>query len=203
MGIFCAVYRYFLYECATTPKYQFGNVVPETANSRRLRGSAFGRQQRLTALAERRDSRVGYHRYHFPVSGAVKEINIISQDDAVGGTITWNPEKKKYMLDAGTPGWQFIETRGYVIVQTETYGLVALIPVGMSQISSVNFEKNVQVGATFKKGYMLGYFLFGGSDIVMLFQKDVQFKLTAPMDGPNGYQHVFMGESFGTLAAAN
>lgn len=143
-----------------------------------------------------------YHRYHFPLAGTVKEINIIAQDDAVGGIITWSPEKKKYMLDAATPGWQFIETRGYVIIQTVNYGLVALIPVGMSQVSSVNFEKNVQVGASFKKGDMLGYFLFGGSDYVMLFQKDAGFKLTAVGNDTDGYQHVLMGAAFGALTGA-
>ncbi len=142
-----------------------------------------------------------YHRYHFPVGGTVKEINIISQDDAVGGIISWSPEKKKYLLDASVPGWQFIETRGVVVVETENYGLVALIPVGMSQVSSVNFEANVQMGASFKKGDMLGYFLFGGSDYVMLFQKDAGFKLTAPGNGAGGYEHVLMGETFGVLNA--
>jgi phosphatidylserine decarboxylase len=153
-----------------------------------------------------------YHRYHFPVGGTVKEINIISQDDAVGGTISWSPEKKKYLLDSTTPGWQFIETRGYVIIQTEKYGLVAVIPVGMSQVSSVNFEKNVQVGVAFNKGDMLGYFLFGGSDIIMLFQEMASFRITAPVEdtaaSPPGsdygssvtnYKHILMGEKYGVL----
>jgi phosphatidylserine decarboxylase precursor len=144
-----------------------------------------------------------YHRYHFPVAGVVKEIAIIPQDDAVGGTITWSPTRNKYLLDAAIPGWQFIETRGYVIVETAAYGLVALMPVGMSQVSSVNFETNVQVGASFAKGDMLGYFLFGGSDFVMLFQQGVTFTLTAPSDGTGGYQHLLMGETFGGLAGAN
>jgi len=37
-------------------------------------------------------------------------------------------------------------------------------------LSSVNFEDTVKSGNTVKKGDMLGYFLFGGSDYVMLFQ---------------------------------
>lgn len=143
-----------------------------------------------------------YHRYHFPVGGIVKEITIIPQDDAVGGVISWSPEKNKYLLDSATPGWQFIETRGYVIIQTEKYGLVALMPVGMSQVSSVNFEKNVRVGATFKKGDKLGYFLFGGSDFVMLFQKEAGFRLTASGNSNDGYRHVLMGESIGALKGA-
>jgi len=141
-----------------------------------------------------------YHRYHFPVGGTVKEINIIHQDDAVGGIMSWNKEKNKYTLDAEISGWQFIETRGCVIIDTEKYGLVALIPVGMSQISSVNFEKEVKAGAKFKKGDMLGYFLFGGSDYVMIFQKKAGFKITAPKsDDMKTYKHTLMGEEFGIL----
>jgi hypothetical protein len=58
--------------------------------------------------------------------------------------------------------------------------LVALMPAGMSQVRSVNFETDVEVGATFNKGDMLGYFLFGGSDFVMLFQAEAGFMITAP-----------------------
>jgi phosphatidylserine decarboxylase len=144
-----------------------------------------------------------YHRYHFAVSGTVLEMKIISQDDAVGGIITWSPEKNKYLLNDTVPGWQFIETRAYVIVQTENYGLVALMPVGMSQVCSVNFEDNIQVGSTFSKGDPLGYFLFGGSDFVMLFQPEAGFQLTAPGDGNNSYNHLLMGEAYGKLNGVN
>ncbi len=140
-----------------------------------------------------------YHRYHFPVGGKVLEINIIDQDVAVGGIVYWSPERNKYLLNASVEGWQFIETRGYVIIETDGYGLVALMPIGMSQVSSVNFEENVIVGSTFSKGDKLGYFLFGGSDFIMLFQEEAGFTLTAPVDGTNGYQHILMGEEYGKL----
>lgn len=140
-----------------------------------------------------------YHRYHFPIGGTVKEMKIIAQDDAVGGIITWSSEKNKYLLNDTVTGWQFIETRGYVIIQTEEYGLVALMPVGMSQVSSVNFEDNIKVDSAYNKGDMLGYFLFGGSDFVFLFQKEAGFQLTAPAGGSRGYQHLLMGESLGKL----
>lgn len=44
-------------------------------------------------------------------------------------------------------GWQKIQTRGVIILQTEKYGLVGVLPIGMSQISSVTVEKEVKVGA--------------------------------------------------------
>lgn len=140
-----------------------------------------------------------YHRYHFPVGGKVLEKRVISQDDAVGGVMTWNRESKRYMLDAETPGWQFIETRGYVILDTDDYGLVALIPVGMSQVSSVNFEPEVQVGAQFQKGDKLGYFLFGGSDFIMLFQKEAQFQMKATTKDKKHFEHILMGQKYGAL----
>ena len=143
-----------------------------------------------------------YHRYHFPVSGTVKEVNLIPGDDAVGGWVTWDAESGLYVLNADVPGWQMIETRGCVIVETQEYGLVALLPVGMSQVSSVNFEDTVKVGQTVEKGDMLGYFLFGGSDFIMIFQKDAAFEITAPTERSGGeYDHVLMGEEYGRFTA--
>ena len=77
--------------------------------------------------------------------------------------------------------------------------MVALLPIGMSQICSVNFEEPVKVGNVVKKGEMLGYFLFGGSDFVLLFQSNVDFKLTVPKESSGNYKHVLMGEEYGRL----
>jgi phosphatidylserine decarboxylase len=141
-----------------------------------------------------------YHRYHFPIGGTVKEVRLIPSDDAAGGITTWDPEKKRYVLESATPGWQNIETRGCVIIETKEYGLVALLPIGMSQVSSVNFEDAVKVGNTFNKGDMLGYFLFGGSDYVILFQDKVKFDLTVPKDKDGKYSHLLMGEEYGRVS---
>lgn len=144
-----------------------------------------------------------YHRYHTPIAGTVKEVRLIPADDAVGGIISWDPKAGKYLLDASNPGWQNIETRGCVILETPEYGLVALLPIGMSQVSSVNFEETIKPGDTLKKGDMLGYFLFGGSDFVMIFQKGVKFTLTVPPTGNGAYSHVLMGEKYGELSKAS
>ena len=143
-----------------------------------------------------------YHRYHFPVSGTIKEVRTILADDAAGGITVWNEKLRKYELQDQIPGWQSIETRACVIVDTGKYGLVAVLPIGMSQVSSVNFEETVKVGAIVKKGDPLGYFLFGGSDIVMLFQPQAGFELTAPAIDANSYQHIYMGEAYGIMRGA-
>jgi len=132
-----------------------------------------------------------YHRYHFAVGGKIVDKRSITQNVAL--EVAWNSTENKYDPIDST-GWQFSQTRGYVIVDTEKYGLVALIPMGMAQVSSVNFENDVVVGSTHEKGKMLGNFLFGGSDFVMLFQKQAGFELTATQG-----VHILMGEKYGVM----
>ena len=136
-----------------------------------------------------------YHRYHFPVSGKIVELEVIAAEDAGGGFLKWDAANHRYILECDVPGWQMIETRGLVIVETKEYGYVALLPIGMSQISSVNFESNLKVGDTVKKGDMLGYFLFGGSDFVLVFQEGVKYTPSTET-----FKHVLMGEEIGRFS---
>ncbi len=142
-------------------------------------------------------------------AAVVKEKKVISQNVAL--EVAWSPEEGKYVPIDST-GWQFSQTRGYVIVDTGKYGLVALIPMGMAQVSSVNFEDEVKVGTTHNKGSMLGNFLFGGSDFVMLFQDKAGFEITAPPEDTTvtksapsqerrvkTYKHLLMGEEYGVM----
>jgi phosphatidylserine decarboxylase precursor len=136
-----------------------------------------------------------YHRYHFAVGGIVKEKKSIVQNVAL--EVAWNSTEGKYDPIDST-GWQFTQTRGYVIVDTGKYGLVALIPMGMAQVSSVNFGDDVVVGSTHQKGDPLGNFLFGGSDFVMLFQEKAGFEMNATLaENPN--THILMGEEYGEM----
>ncbi len=139
-----------------------------------------------------------YHRYHFPVGGTVKEISKIQQNVAL--EVTWNAETGRYEPVVST-GWQFAQTRGVVIVDTGNTGLVALIPMGMAMVSSVQFEDVVKAGSNHAKGAMLGNFLFGGSDFVMVFQQQADFTLAAPQEPDGeGYAHLLMGAAYGTIA---
>ncbi|MBY0433544.1 MAG: phosphatidylserine decarboxylase [Cyclobacteriaceae bacterium] len=141
-----------------------------------------------------------YHRYHFPMSGTIKEVRIIQGLNPTGGIITWSSDKNKYEFDPSSTNWQMLETRGCVILDTNDYGLVALLPIGMSAVGSVNFEQSVKVGQKVKKGDGLGYFLFGGSDFIMIFQDKVRLTLDAPKESnSNYYKHLLMGERLGHL----
>lgn len=140
-----------------------------------------------------------YHRYHFPVGGTIKEVRIIQGINPTGGIITWDAATHRYSFDPSSVNWQMLETRGCVIVETKEYGLVALLPIGMAAVGSVNFEPGVVEGAQVKKGDMLGYFLFGGSDFIVVFQDKVKFDIDAPKTPTGSYQHQLMGERLGRL----
>lgn len=138
-----------------------------------------------------------YHRYHFPVSGKIVQIKKIAGAGAGGGITEWDKRLKKYVYFNET-GFQMIEQRACVIVQTEKFGLVAILPIGMSQVCSVNFEKGLRKGRFVKKGDPMGFFLFGGSDVVMIFQKNVSVKpLVKKTNGQ--FEHVLMGQPYAQL----
>ncbi|KAA8651061.1 hypothetical protein EYZ11_008395 [Aspergillus tanneri] len=76
-------------------------------------------------------------------------------------------------------GYQWCQTRGLVVIDTSydsqgnkksvDHGLVAVLPIGMAQVSSVVLT--VTEGQCLEKGQNISYFQFGGSDIVTVFQK--------------------------------
>ena len=64
-------------------------------------------------------------------------------------------------------GYQFTQDRGLIVIDSPL-GLVAVLPIGMAQVSSVTLT--AEVGAALSKGEEFGFFSFGGSDIVTLFE---------------------------------
>nr|WP_321357863.1 phosphatidylserine decarboxylase [uncultured Draconibacterium sp.] len=117
-----------------------------------------------------------YHRFHAPVRGTVLESRAVQEKVYLNVVI-----KKDGTFDApdeSEDGYEFSQTRGILILDSPV-GLVAVIPIGMAQVSSVNMT--AVEGAYLNKGDEFGYFLFGGSDIILLFeaQSDVTIN-TAP-----------------------
>ena len=60
--------------------------------------------------------------------------------------------------------------RRLILVESEKFGKVAVIPVGALFVGSIIETYNAD--NTLNKGDELGYFLFGGSTVVVVFQKD-------------------------------
>ena len=133
-----------------------------------------------------------YHRYHSPVSGTLRELRHIPGVAAGGGYTLWDNDEKLYYYHNNI-GFQMVETRSCAIIETEQYGLVAMMPIGMSQICSCNWIESLHVGQQVSRGDEMGYFLFGGSDIVMFFQKGINVEIVHNGD------HVLMGEAYARL----
>ncbi|TVY56735.1 Phosphatidylserine decarboxylase proenzyme 3 [Lachnellula cervina] len=142
-----------------------------------------------------------YHRQHAPVGGKVLEARVIQgqvylevnpkkNDD---GRLSLTPQRKLHNtvshqdvvasvsgdleLDApDTAGYQFCQTRGLIVLET-AIGLIAILPMGMAQVSSVNIT--CEEGVTLRKGEEISYFAFGGSDIVVVFEATSNVSMTA------------------------
>jgi phosphatidylserine decarboxylase precursor len=112
-----------------------------------------------------------YHRWHTPVQGKVLEARVIQGQAYLDVNVAQRvvADKVVNVLNAldGT-GYQFVQTRGLIVIDSPI-GLVACLPMGMAQVSSVVIT--AQKGVTLHKGEELGYFQFGGSDFVMVFER--------------------------------
>jgi len=110
-----------------------------------------------------------YHRFHTPVSGEVLEIRALQGEVFLNVELTddgqWDAP------DDADDGYEFKQARGLVIVDAgPEVGKVAILPIGMAQVSGVDMYTELE-GKKVVKGQEFGKFKFGGSDIIMLFEK--------------------------------
>lgn len=107
-----------------------------------------------------------YHRFHAPTAGRLLEVRTVMGRVAME---VHEQDDGNLSVSRSAIGYQFRQERGIAILET-AIGLVGVIPIGMGIVSSVTFTaaQNCKIG----KGDELGYFSFGGSDVVLLFQRD-------------------------------
>lgn len=116
-----------------------------------------------------------YHRWWSPVNGKVLFDPLVIRGyffsklalPDYGGATT-----------ESTPYLAQVNARGLVVIETEDFGNVALIPLGMSEVSTVTFEtENVYKGAPLKKGQEVGMFNYGGSSFALIFQELAAYEM--------------------------
>lgn len=126
-----------------------------------------------------------YHRQHAPVAGTIVEARVIQGTvylQVTAEPIPGDPDGKTQLVGKRVfgapddPGYEFLQTRGLFVIDSPI-GLVAVLPMGMAQVSSI--VPTAEVGRTLHKGEELSYFQFGGSDIVMVFQEKSNVSFTA------------------------
>ncbi|KAK1964712.1 hypothetical protein LY78DRAFT_682284 [Colletotrichum sublineola] len=72
-------------------------------------------------------------------------------------------------------GYQFLQTRGLVVIENDLLSKVAVLPIGTAMVSLVKLSL-VHVGQELKKGDEISTFLFGGSDTICVFESRADLK---------------------------
>lgn len=126
-----------------------------------------------------------YHRQHAPVAGTVLEARVIPGQvylEVVAEPVPGDAHGRhrlKPLRNFDAPdnaGYQFAQARGLIVLEA-AIGLVAVLPIGMCQVSSVIVT--AEEGVTLRKGEEIAYFQFGGSDIIVLFEARSNVSFTA------------------------
>ncbi|KAF8957740.1 phosphatidylserine decarboxylase-domain-containing protein [Flammula alnicola] len=128
----------------------------------RLLGDAYkGQADKYTggALAIFRLAPQDYHRFHSPVEGTIGPMTYIS-----GEYYTVNPQAIRSSLDVYGEN-----ARKIVPIDSPQFGRVMAVCVGAMMVGSI--KTTVQEGEYVQRGQELGYFAFGGSTVVILFEK--------------------------------
>lgn len=101
-----------------------------------------------------------YHRMHFPVSGIPSPATIIN-----GKYESVNP----YVYTRGIQPLE-VNERHLIMHHTQSIGSIGIIPVGALFVGAI--RHTYTPNSRYEKGDEFGYFAFGGSTIVLLFQAD-------------------------------
>ncbi len=100
-----------------------------------------------------------YHRYHFPVSGVIKKSKKIDGDYYSVSPIAIKKIVELFCLNK----------REYTLIKTQDFGEVLMSEIGATMVGSM---VSTYPDASVDKGEEKGYFKFGGSSVLLLFEKD-------------------------------
>ena len=100
-----------------------------------------------------------YHRFHFPIGGRVSPITRIE-----GDYYSVNPLALRKMIEIFC-----FNKREFTIISNPMFGDVVMTEVGATMVGSI---VQTYTGNFVTKGEEKGYFKFGGSTVVLLFEKN-------------------------------
>jgi phosphatidylserine decarboxylase len=110
-----------------------------------------------------------YHRWHSPVAGKivrafVRDGTYYSEADSEGKDAVEPTNSQSYLAH--------VAARAIILIQADdpVIGLMAFVPVGMSEVSSCKIAAKVKPGYHVEKGEELGHFQFGGSTHCVVFR---------------------------------
>lgn len=121
-----------------------------------------------------------YHRWHAPVDGVIEELYSIDG--------TYYLDQSQFIgYDDGSPNnsqsfLSAVAARMVIVIKSnnEKIGRVGIVFIGMAEVSSC--VATVKIGDKVKKGQQMGYFMFGGSSHVIVFEKKAKLHFKKSSD---------------------
>ena len=128
-----------------------------------------------------------YHRFHFPCDGLPSEPRLIN-----GFLYSVSPVALRKNISILSQNKRVITE-----IETERFGTLLYIEIGATCVGSIH--QTFTLGQPVRKGEEKGYFEFGGSCIVLLFEKDrVEFDPDLIANSRQGFEtRANFGESLG------
>ncbi|WP_297597370.1 phosphatidylserine decarboxylase [uncultured Cetobacterium sp.] len=130
---------------------------------------------------------VDYHRFHFPADGLISSSKLI---DGYYYSVSPYAIKKNFRI--------YCENKREIsILKTQKFGDIALSEIGATMVGGIT--QTYKPESFVKKGEEKGFFFFGGSSCVLLFEKNkVTFDKDILENSKNGIEtKVYMGEKIG------
>lgn len=130
---------------------------------------------------------IDYHRFHFPADGEISESKLI---DGVYYSVSTHAIKKNFRILCENK-------REYSILKTEKFGDIAMFEVGATMVGGI--KQSYKSNSYVKKGEEKGYFYFGGSTCVLVFERGkVKIDEDLLKNTKKGIEtKVYMGEKIG------
>ncbi|MEX0323343.1 MAG: archaetidylserine decarboxylase [Puniceicoccaceae bacterium] len=137
---------------------------------------------------------VDYHHFHYPVGGQVRGLRWMGQDLYSVSPIALRKRLSYFWLNK----------RCMTLIDTDSAGLVCFMEVGATNVGSIHHREAAQ-GTVVAKGDPKGWFEFGGSSVVTLFEPErIQLDddlILKTQEGIELYAHV--GDHMGTMVREN
>jgi len=148
-----------------------------------------GRRYRDGSLVISRLCPVDYHRFHFPINGVAGSGRVVP-----GGLYSVNPSALR-----NVPGIFWTNKRVVTEIETEACGIVLAVEVGAAFVGRI--IQTYQANETITKGGEKGYFTFGGSTIITLFEPgSVTFSEDLVEQSAKGIElYAWMGDRMATV----
>lgn len=130
---------------------------------------------------------VDYHRFHFPADGNISENKLI---DGWYYSVSTHAVKQNFRI--------FCENkREYSVLKTEKFGDIAMFEVGATMVGGIT--QTYKANSFVNKGEEKGYFYFGGSTCILVFEKGkIQIDKDLLENTQKGIEtKVYMGERIG------